>query len=128
MFKSRISRRLIGTMLLLTLISLSVLGIYLLQFFHRETLQNKTQELLINAKIIEKAMEIPPKNSASTEIPAEKIQQISDATSLRITLLTPSGLVLADSSEPAAQLDNHLLRPEVQEALTKGQRQCNPLQ
>ena len=120
MFKSRISRRLIGTMLLLTLISLSVLGIYLLQFFHRETLQSKTQELLINAHIIEKAMEIPPNDSISAKIPSEKIQQISDATSLRITLLAPSGLVLADSSEPAAQLDNHLLRPEIQEALNKG--------
>jgi len=120
MFKSRISRRLIGTMLLLTLISLSVLGIYLLQFFHRETLQSKTQELLINAQIIEKAIELPLENSTSSEMLTEKIHQISDATSLRVTLLAPSGTVLADSSEPAAQLDNHLLRPEVQEALNKG--------
>ena len=39
---------------------------------------------------------------------------------LRIPVLTPDGTVTYDSYEPLTALDNHLERPEIQDALTDG--------
>ncbi len=39
---------------------------------------------------------------------------------IRITVLTPDGTVTYDSYEPLTALDNHLERPEIQDALTDG--------
>ena len=46
------------------------------------------------------------------------IQKFSDE-HLRITLIDSNGNVLADTSEPNEILDNHLDRPEIQDALQK---------
>ncbi len=41
--------------------------------------------------------------------------------SMRVTVISPDGVVLGESDEPSSQLDNHLTRPEVAAALAKGE-------
>lgn len=120
MFESKICRRLVFSLLFLTVVSLTVLGFYLLHFFYSENLQNKTNELTINGRIIETAIAGLLQENASAEELHDKIQQISSASDLRITIVDPGGKVIADSSEPAENLDNHLSRQEVQAALQTG--------
>lgn len=50
-------------------------------------------------------------------------EQMATATGLRVTIIDSTGRVRAESAEPAAtvpNIENHLSRPEVQEALTGG--------
>jgi len=47
----------------------------------------------------------------------QMVENDGDAAELRITLVRPDGVVIADSFRDPAQLDNHLQRPEVQMAL-----------
>lgn len=117
MLKSKISRRLIFSFLLITITSLSLLGMYLLQFFYNENLKTKTENLLINARTIEVSLEDALYNPAKQDYVNNEIHKISDTTNLRITIIKANGQVIADSWEQTEELDNHLLRLEVQDAL-----------
>ena len=57
---------------------------------------------------------------ASPEKSSENIQQIAKISDCRITLIDAKGKVFADSEKDPALLENHLNRPEVQEARLKG--------
>ena len=57
---------------------------------------------------------------ASPEKSSENIQQIAKISDCRITLIDARGKVFADSEKDPALLENHLNRPEVQEARLKG--------
>ncbi|MEW5914563.1 MAG: ATP-binding protein [Thermodesulfobacteriota bacterium] len=63
----------------------------------------------------------PEKGIAQSDALAEELGRIVGA---RVTLITPEGRVVGDSEVPTAKLtglDNHASRPEVKEALSKGQ-------
>jgi two-component system phosphate regulon sensor histidine kinase PhoR len=45
-------------------------------------------------------------------------QSLAEGSEARVTIIDKEGLVLGDSYQPAATLDNHLSRPEVQTAMT----------
>lgn len=115
MFKSGITRRLIASILIVVLTSLALLGIYLLHYFYQNTLKRLQSSLIRNARIIEITLkdDLYYKNTNLNSI-AEKI---SNDTSLRITILDENGNVLADTSDPNGDLDNHLERSEVQAAI-----------
>jgi len=118
MLQSKISRRLLLAFLSLAIGSVAFLGIYLLHFTYEENLDRQKADLNRNAKIIEVLLAdqlTAPGQSAKAL--TEEIHEISGSTGLRITLMDAAGTVLADSSEPADALDNHLQRPEVQGAL-----------
>jgi len=57
---------------------------------------------------------------ASPEKASENIRQIAKISDCRITLIDAKGKVFADSEKDALLLENHLNRPEVQEARLKG--------
>jgi two-component system phosphate regulon sensor histidine kinase PhoR len=55
--------------------------------------------------------------------PAEAVRMakvLKAETGARVTLISRDGRVLADSDMDASLMDNHLLRPEIQEAIMKG--------
>ena len=115
MLKSRITLRLASSFLLVVLASLTLLGAYLLNYFHDHTIERERDSLILNARIVEMTLadQLYPANDGLAAV----IQNISQATALRITILDENGTVLADTAEPADQLDNHLLRDEVQQAM-----------
>ncbi len=115
MLHTTITRRFITSILLVIVISLGVLGFFLLHFFHENTMQHEQEALLLNARIIDTTLKdkLWQKSPGISDI----ANVISQETSLRITILDESGNVLADTSEPAESLDNHSQREEVQQAL-----------
>jgi signal transduction histidine kinase len=50
----------------------------------------------------------------------KKCIQLGRASGTRITVITPDGVVVGDSEQQPAKMDNHLTRPEVAEAIAKG--------
>ena len=49
----------------------------------------------------------------------ELVRQDGERSGLRITIVRPDGAVVADSVSSPAALDNHRLRPEIEQALAK---------
>lgn len=120
LFQSRMSRHMILSFLFVAISSITLLGIYLLEFFYTDNLTKQTADLNRSAKVAEillaDALQLPDTPERHQHL-AQQLHSISTETALRITLMDASGKVLADSSEPAESLDNHLQRPEVQGAL-----------
>ncbi|HUN55984.1 MAG TPA: ATP-binding protein [Smithella sp.] len=56
----------------------------------------------------------------SSEKIAKQLNQLAKISNARVTLIDARGKVLADSEKDAAVMENHLNRPEVQEARLKG--------
>lgn len=111
-----IRNRIIFSTLIITVLSLSSLGAYLLHFFYTQNLEAKTIDLINNAKIIEITLEQNLYDTSKKEYLENEIRRISDRVNLRITILDLEGNVLADSWENASDLDNHLGRQEIQAA------------
>lgn len=116
MFPLGIRNRIILSTLIITILSLSLLGAYLLHFFHTQNLESKTLHLINNAKIIETTLAPNLYDTSKQDYLETQIKKISKIVNLRITILDLSGNVLADSWENASDLDNHLERQEVQAA------------
>ncbi|MDZ4821495.1 MAG: ATP-binding protein [Planctomycetota bacterium] len=55
--------------------------------------------------------------TVSAQSLADAIQKIAQASQCRLTVILPSGKVIADSEQPVETLENHAARPEVASAL-----------
>ena len=119
MFKSKISRRLVIPFLILMAASISLLGGYLLHFFYGEHMQQQEAELrradgLVDTLLSGVLLQDEKKQQAEALQLEKNLQDISERTGMRITVVRADGRVLADSSEPAEHMGNHLERPEIQ--------------
>ena len=121
MLQSKISRRLLFSLLALAIGSVAFLGLYLLHFSYTENLTRQTADLNRNARIIEilLADELTAPIDSGPAL-TQKIHEISDTTQLRITLMDSSGKVLADSAEPAESLEGNYLAAVVAELILTG--------
>jgi two-component system phosphate regulon sensor histidine kinase PhoR len=63
---------------------------------------------------------IAPLISSDIGLLRELAVNVADNSGLRVTLIAADGTVLVDTMEDAAAMQNHLLRPEIQMALTRG--------
>lgn len=118
MLRSTITRRFVTAILLVSIVSLGGLGFFLLHFSYQNTLSQEKNALLLNARIIDSALQ--DKLWQNDPAIADIAGRISQETSLRITILDGNGKVLADTSEPAEVLDNHSQREEIRQALADG--------
>ena len=115
MLDSKIARRIFGSFLLLSFLGLLLLGFLLMQYFHRETLENARQELQMHAQVI--ALNLKDEGFGTDAHLAQEIDDIHAETGLRVTVLDGEGTVLADSNRDAETMESHSDRPEVQQAL-----------
>lgn len=118
MFHSKITRRLVTSFLLIVLVSLSLLGIILLNYFRDYTMQQEKNALILNAQIIETSLEDSLYSRDVAELHTT-LQEIHEETSLRVTVIDADGTVLADTADPEQSMSNHLDREEVQQAMTE---------
>ena len=118
MFHSKITRRLVTSFLLIVLVSLSLLGILLLNYFRDYTMQQEKNALILNAKIIETSLE---DQLYSRDIFGlhTTLQELHEKTDLRVTVIDADGAVLGDTADPEQTMNNHLDREEVQQAMTE---------
>jgi two-component system phosphate regulon sensor histidine kinase PhoR len=102
--------------ILISYLVIVVLSFLVLNSFIKDELRNVLtgkieRELLAYSRLIDL--------TSPREISAQ-LQQIAAISNSRVTLIDTGGKVLADSQLEASTMDNHLNRPEVQEARVRG--------
>ena len=80
MLKSKITLRLTASFLLVVLASLTLLGAYLLNYFHDRTMEKERDSLILNAKVIEMTLadKLDAPNTALSAITQEISQQTAN--------------------------------------------------
>ena len=115
MLRKGIRLRLFINFLILSIVILSLLGSYVLWYDYRQNLNNVQSHLIKQSAAIEQL--IPYLfNKKDSDIDAE-IKAIGTKLNIRITVIAPSGKVIADSVEHPEVMENHGTRIEVIAAL-----------
>ncbi len=109
--KNSLFYKIFGTYLVITLIAMVSVGVYATKQVKSRLVERIEKELLSCAQML----------SVNPSQPAiiSEIDSLSEMSDARITLIDAEGIVLADSEEEASRMDNHLNRPEIQEARVK---------
>lgn len=105
---------------ILILLAMAGLAVYLSDLVGDTQLDNLSAQLTAEARMIADALAsssvwIAP--DGNLDFLAQRYADLLDA---RVTLIGMDGTVLGESHEDRTQMDNHLYRPEVQQALTTG--------
>lgn len=107
---------------LIVLIVFSILGLELTlsRYFHQQHLNQTTAELQDQAELIAVQMgEIF--STPGSEAPLDDhLKKWADSLDSRITVIDQDGVVLGDTAEDPRTMENHLSRPEIQQALDTG--------
>lgn len=110
-------RRKIYTSLLVMGFACMIITNLIAGWFFLRTMENQvSEEMEIVANVVKAAI-------VSNDKPEQALQEIAkeDTRNIRITWVNNDGSVRFDSEMGNTQLDNHLNRPEIQEALTDGE-------
>ena len=97
---------------ILVLLTLGVLDFFLTPKIRDILTQNIEDRMIGTARAVSL---MPGKDFAA------KVPDIAGQLGMRVTFIDPSGRVLADSEADAKIMENHLNRPEIQQALSQGQ-------
>lgn len=113
-------RQLVATFLALLLIFMLLVGLvvryYFREFYMEELSMSLAREGRFLGEIVGEKM-----GSGGDYTLNEFVQNAARDLKARVTVIALGGKVLADSQEPASAMENHGDRPEVQEAVNKGQ-------
>ena len=113
--KKRLLWQLFPSYLLITIVSLSAVTWYASNSLRNFFLDQTATDLLIKAHLLENQIVQLPGPLDANIIDA-LCKEIGQSSATRITVILPSGIVMGDSNEDPAIMDNHALRPEVIEA------------
>jgi len=105
-------------LLLVAGVSVAAASWYAADYLRRFTLEQKGDDLEAAARLAESAL-APVFQRAPAALQATCLD-LGRETTLRLTLVLPSGRVLCDSAEDPHGMENHADRPEVREALAGG--------
>lgn len=113
--KKRLLWQLFPSYLLITLISLVAVSIYASTSFKHVYLDQVADDLQARAQLLEKQILqfIGPMDADVIDALCKEVGQLS---ATRITVILPSGVVIGDSHDEPARMDNHAMRPEIIEA------------
>jgi two-component system phosphate regulon sensor histidine kinase PhoR len=119
MFRS-LRARLVLAYVTLSVGALSLLALWLISFTQNFYLQNLRTQLATDTRLI--AELIAPLLDAPTQTARidALAKQLGQDTQARVTIIRPDGVVLGDTDESPASMENHANRPEVQQALATG--------
>jgi two-component system, OmpR family, phosphate regulon sensor histidine kinase PhoR len=103
---------------LLLLLTMGGLGIYLYTYIQESYLNILEQNLLAETRLIADRLAVleqeqPGENAAI----AERVNQYAKSLNVRVTVIDPQGVVIAETQTIASEMENHLNRPEIQSAL-----------
>ncbi|MEA2040654.1 MAG: ATP-binding protein [Thermodesulfobacteriota bacterium] len=110
--KRHLFYKIFGTYLIIIALSLVVVGLLVVRQVKTGLMEKIEDELTSCARIIDLT-------SSKKEI-EEKVIQLAGISDARVTLIDADGIVLADSDKKVSEMDNHLNRPEIQEAKVLG--------
>ncbi|OPY92437.1 MAG: sensory histidine kinase CreC [Syntrophaceae bacterium PtaU1.Bin231] len=98
--------------LILVLLTLAVLDFFLTPRIRDIITQGIEQQMAGTAK----ALALMPGDDLEP-----RVRDIAETLGMRLTLIDPSGRVIADSEADARAMENHLNRPEIEQARASGQ-------
>ncbi len=112
--KNRLFYRIFVTYLVIIVLSMAIVGFLVGKEVKNKLMKKIEYDLITYARMINLT-------SPKKEI-EKKVVQLARISNARITLIDTAGKVLADSEKDISKMDNHLNRPEIQEAkvLDKG--------
>ena len=113
--KKRLFWQLFPSYLLITIVSLSAVTWYASNSLRNFFLDQTAADLLVRAHLLEKQI-IQLLGPLDANVIDALCKEIGQSSATRITVILPSGIVIGDSNEDPAIMDNHALRPEVTEA------------
>jgi two-component system phosphate regulon sensor histidine kinase PhoR len=102
--------------LAIIVVSLAAMTWYSSRVLTEHSQSETLSELKAQAYLAEKLVHGELKESRASYL-NQLLKNLAPKTSSRITLIMPSGKVLADSHENPNRMDNHALRPEIKDAL-----------
>lgn len=111
--RRRLSTKLQATYLLVILIFLLIAGLYLHYSLKRFYIDRKAEDLARRASLIIQNVELPEPGLHRDAL----ARRLKEASGTRVTFVGPDGRVWADSDEESRVMENHLYRPEIQQAL-----------
>ncbi len=97
------------------------LSIYLSNFVRQAHLADLESKLTDESRLVGDALGLRLAQGEPDETLDSLVLHYADLLGARITVIGADGTVLGESHEDRTQMDNHLYRPEVQEALASGQ-------
>ncbi|MEA3345019.1 MAG: ATP-binding protein [Chloroflexota bacterium] len=107
--------------MLLILLAMAGLVLHLSKLVRGAHLDDLEAQLTAEAQLIEDALTSSPAWDEPDGDLDPSAQHYAELLKARVTLIGADGTVLGESHEDRAQMDNHLYRPEVQQALARGQ-------
>jgi two-component system phosphate regulon sensor histidine kinase PhoR len=107
--------------ILLIVLVMAALTVYLSRFVRDAYVADLQAQLLSEARLSADALEGPLARDAAADELDALAKQWARQLEARVTIIAPDGVVLGDSHEDRTRMDNHLSRPEVQQALADGQ-------
>ncbi|MBN2397995.1 MAG: PAS domain S-box protein [Deltaproteobacteria bacterium] len=111
--KNNLFYKIFGTYIIITLVVMVAVGVYATRQIKVRLMERIEGELTSYARIISLGF-------SESEV-KDTIERLSTLSDTRITWIDAGGVALADSREEASNMDNHLNRPEIQEARVRGQ-------
>ena len=104
---------------LITLISVLIIGLCASSFLRSFYYTQEERDLEVRTELIKQ--DLQERNSLDADqMLSSRIKTLAATSKTRITLVAPTGKVIADSKSNPAKMDNHSDRPEIRMALKEG--------
>jgi len=116
--KRKLIWQIFPSFLVIILLSLTVVTWYSTRHFKDFFLENSEKELTIQAKLLQNKFARLLGGDSEQILEIDKLcKKIGETIQTRVTIILPSGAVVGDSFGRVETMENHLARPEIQEAL-----------
>lgn len=106
---------------LLILLTMLGLGIYISNFVRQTYLNDLERQLTSQARLASEIIAPELENNPDPVILDAQARRWAQTLGMRITIIAADGIVLGESDDDRTQMDNHLNRPEIQQAMQNGQ-------
>ena len=110
-----------ASFVVLIVAAFAALGLFVLDRVEDDFRENIEADLAAQARMVANLVQPLAEEGASPAAFDRLAKDLGAETDTRITIIAPDGVVLGDSQADPATMDNHLNRPEVQEAIRSGQ-------
>ncbi len=103
---------------MLVLFSMLLSGVYLLNVLGSYFMDNLREKLLVEARLVREMVSQELDAQRPSSKMAELAVRLGNVMSTRVTIIDAAGVVLGDSQEEPALMENYLNRPEIQQAIS----------
>jgi two-component system phosphate regulon sensor histidine kinase PhoR len=105
----------------LILVTMAGLLLYLTDLVRDAYLDTLEDQLEAEARLVGDVLDLHLARESPGDAIAPLVEHYAEILEARVTIIAPDGVVLGDSHADWMEMDNHLYRPEIQQALETGQ-------